>query len=148
MAAMFPQHYVRGIAIALFIGCGLKLLYDASRMSGTERLDGEQVEAVAALEQNPQAIIPSSARTIVIAAFTPTLIAEWGDRTQLATITLASSHHPYGVLLGAVLGHAICAAIAVICGNLIAERISERLITALGGALFIGFGILTAIETI
>jgi putative Ca2+/H+ antiporter (TMEM165/GDT1 family) len=51
------------------------------------------------------------------------------------------------VLLGAILGHAICAAIAVSCGKLIAGRISERLMTALGGALFIGFGILAAIES-
>lgn len=79
-------------------------------------------------------------------AFTLTFVAEWGDRTQIATITLASSHHPYGVLLGAILGHAICAAIAVACGKLIAGRISERLMTALGGALFIGFGILSAMD--
>jgi len=66
--------------------------------------------------------------------------------TQLATITLASANNPYGVLVGAILGHAICAAIAVTCGKLIAGRISERLLTAIGGILFIGFGILAALN--
>ncbi len=147
LASFFPTHYIRGIAIALFIGFGLKLLYDASRMSGKEIPDGEQAEALEAVEQREQGIATWSVRAVVMEAFTLTFVAEWGDRTQIATITLASSHHPYGVLLGAVLGHAICAAIAVACGKFIAGRISERLMTALGGALFIGFGILAAIES-
>ncbi len=147
IASFFPQHYVRGVAVALFIGFGLKLLYDASRMSGKETLDDEQAEAMEAVEQQEKGIVIWSARAVVMEAFTLTFIAEWGDRTQIATITLASSHHPYGVLLGAILGHAICAAIAVACGKLIAGRISERLMTALGGVLFIGFGILAAIES-
>lgn len=147
IASAFPQHYVRGIAVALFIGFGLKLLYDASRMSGKEPLDGEQAEALEAVEQREQGIATWSVRAVVMEAFTLTFIAEWGDRTQIATITLASAHHPYGVLLGAILGHAICAAIAVACGKLVAGRLSERLMTALGGALFVGFGILAALES-
>nr|WP_313887378.1 TMEM165/GDT1 family protein [Nodosilinea sp. LEGE 07088] len=82
-------------------------------MSGKETLDGEQTDALEAVEQREQGIATWSARAVVIEAFTLTFVAEWGDRTQIATITLASSHHPHGVLLGAILGHAICAAIAV-----------------------------------
>ncbi len=147
LVSFFPKHYVQGIAVILFIGFGLKLLYDASRMSGKETLDGEQAEALEAVNQREQGITTWSARAVVMEAFTLTFVAEWGDRTQIATITLSSSHHLYGVLLGAILGHAICAAIAVACGKLIAGRVSERLMTALGGALFIGFGILAAMES-
>jgi len=75
-------------------------------------------------------------------AFTLTFVAEWGDRTQLATITLASAHDALGVLLGAIGGHAMCAALAVMCGNLIAGRISERWLTAVGGSCFWGLGCL------
>jgi putative Ca2+/H+ antiporter (TMEM165/GDT1 family) len=146
IASFFPQHYVKGIAVALFIGFGLKLLYDASRMSGRDTLEGEQADALEAVEQREEGIATWSVRAVLMEAFTLTFIAEWGDRTQIATITLASSHHPYGVFGGAILGHAICAAIAVVCGKLIAGRISERLVTALGGVLFIGFGILTIME--
>ncbi|MEY2977359.1 MAG: TMEM165/GDT1 family protein [Prochlorotrichaceae cyanobacterium] len=146
LASFFPQRYVQGIAIALFIGFGLKLLYDASRMSGQETLEGEQAEALEVVKQGEQSIAVWSVRSILVEAFSLTFIAEWGDRTQIATITLASSHSAAGVLVGAILGHGICAAIAVVCGKLIAGRISERLITALGGVLFIGFGLLAAIE--
>lgn len=70
-----------------------------------------------------------------------TFTAEWGDRTQIATIALAATYQPLGVVLGATLGHAICTAIAVVGGRLIAGKISERMITAIGGCLFILFGL-------
>jgi len=146
VAAAFPQRYVQGVAAALFIGFGLKLLYDALKMSGAKGLMGEQADAQNAVEQKEKNVILWSARAVVVEAFTLTFIGEWGDRTQLATITLAAANNPYGVLLGATLGHAICAAIAVICGKLIAGRISERLLTGVGGALFLVFGAITLLE--
>ena len=81
---------------------------------------------------------------VLLEAFTLTFIAEWGDRTQLATIALAARYNPVGVVVGASLGHAICAAIAVIGGRIIAQRISERQLTFIGGCLFILFGIVAA----
>ena len=75
---------------------------------------------------------------------TLTFVAEWGDRTQLATLTLAATHSPLGVTVGATLGHAICAAIAVGSGKWIAGKLSERWLTAMSGALFLLFGILAA----
>jgi putative Ca2+/H+ antiporter (TMEM165/GDT1 family) len=146
VATIFPQHYVKGVAIALFLGFGFKLLYDASRMAGPDGLEDEQAEALEAVKLREQGIARWSIRAVLLEAFTMTFVAEWGDRTQLATITLAAAHNPLGVVIGASLGHAICAAIAVVCGKLIAGRISERLLTALGGALFIIFGLVAAIS--
>ncbi|WP_448381272.1 TMEM165/GDT1 family protein [Gloeomargarita sp.] len=146
VAALFPPRYVRGLAVALLLGFGLKLLYEASRMSGQATLAAEQEEARAVVEQKEQGVVTWSAGAVVMEAFTLTFVAEWGDRTQVATITLASAHHALGVLLGAICGHAMCAALAVVCGNLLAGRISERLLTALGGVLFLGFGMLAAWE--
>jgi putative Ca2+/H+ antiporter (TMEM165/GDT1 family) len=146
IVTVFPQHIVQAVAVALFFGFGAKLLYDANRMSYVGSGFSEEEEALEAVEQQEMGVMSWSPKKIVLEAFSLTFVAEWGDRTQIATVTLASSHHPYGVLLGAVAGHPICAAIAVVCGKLIAGRISERLMTALGGVLFIGFGILTALE--
>ena len=146
VATVLPQRYVESVAAALFLGFGLKLLYDAFKMSGDRGLAHEQADAQKAVEQKEKGIIAWSIRAVVVEAFALTFVGEWGDRTQLATITLAAANHPYGVLAGATLGHAICAAIAVICGKFIAGRISERLLTGIGGALFIVFGIVAISE--
>merc|ERR1719305_1122414 len=45
---------------------------------------------------------------LFVNCFTLTFIAEWGDRSQLATIVLAGINDVVGVILGGCLGHAIC----------------------------------------
>jgi putative Ca2+/H+ antiporter (TMEM165/GDT1 family) len=146
VVTLLPQHYVKAAAIALFFGFGFKLLYDASRMAPQVGMTEEQAEAEAAvagcgtLEKTGV-----MGRMIVLEALALTFVAEWGDRTQLATITLSTANHPLGVMLGATLGHAICAAIAVVAGRMVAGRLSERLLTALGGGLFVVFGVVLAI---
>lgn len=45
------------------------------------------------------------------------LFPEWGDRSQIATITLASHLDPIGVTIGAIAGHSVCTGLAVIGGE-------------------------------
>jgi Ca2+/H+ antiporter, TMEM165/GDT1 family len=140
-ASLLPQQYIHYAEIGLFLSFGLKLLYDAYKMpaeSGCEEVK-EAMETVNKVElKRKRKITP---REIVMQAFAMTFVAEWGDRTQFATITLAASYNPAGVTIGAIVGHSVCAAIAVLSGRLIAKRISERSMTALGGLLFLIFAI-------
>merc|ERR1712032_188362 len=78
---------------------------------------------------------------LFVNTFTLTFIAEWGDRSQLATIVLAGINNVVGVILGGCLGHAICTGGAVLAGALIARFISIRKITFLGALVFLGFAI-------
>ena len=43
--------------------------------------------------------------------------------------------------MGGVLGHIICTGLAVICGALIAKKISVRMVTLIGALVFIGFAV-------
>lgn len=149
-ASLLPPVYIYYAEITLFIAFGLKLLYDASKMSAAAdkaEVMEEMEEAKAAVEkadlQLPKQKTPLS---IILEAFVLTFMAEWGDRTQIATIALAAGNNIIGVTIGAILGHAICAAIAVIGGKMIAGKISERQLTFAGGCLFLIFGIVAAIE--
>jgi putative Ca2+/H+ antiporter (TMEM165/GDT1 family) len=108
----------------------------------------EHQEALETVEQRAHGDEAWSVGRILIETFSLTFVAEWGDRTQLATITLAAAHHPVGVVAGTTLGHGICAAIAVVCGKFLAGRISERLLTGIGGMLFIIFGLVAAFDRI
>jgi len=78
---------------------------------------------------------------VFLTCFTMTFLAEWGDRSQIATIALAAQKDAFGVTAGGIVGHAICTGVAVVAGKLLATRISERTISATGGALFLAFGI-------
>ncbi|NEQ47124.1 MAG: TMEM165/GDT1 family protein [Leptolyngbya sp. SIOISBB] len=157
VAALLPLQMVKWVAASLFIGCGVKLLYDAALMDSNGYLGDEQAAASDAIHNHSPGLssfglVPAFAQRlgtrIAARAFTLTLVAEWGDRTQLATITLAVTHHPVGVVLGATLGHSICAAIAVLCGKFCAGKLSERWLTGLSGALFVLFGAIAAFDAL
>lgn len=138
VAGLMPAPYVRGLEILLFLGFGLKLLYDASRMSDQPDLE-EQREAIDVVKQSEAKLKQHNGAAVITQAFGLTFVAEWGDRTQFATIALAAANNPYGVTVGAILGHAACAALAVLCGRMVCGRLSERTITAIGGGLFLLF---------
>ncbi|XP_037029469.1 transmembrane protein 165-like isoform X1 [Bradysia coprophila] len=78
---------------------------------------------------------------ILMQAFTMTFLAEWGDRSQLTTIILGAREDVYGVIVGGVLGHSICTGLAVIGGRMIAQRISVRTVTLVGGVVFLLFAL-------
>lgn len=80
---------------------------------------------------------------IAIQTFSMVFLAEWGDRSQLATIVLGAAQNPWGVALGASLGHAACSVIAVILGRALSKILSINTVTIMGGILFIAFAILT-----
>lgn len=138
-----PGHYVHLATIALFIGFGLKLLYEASRMP-EKPLNDEAADARDAIDNSLSKLTGRGG--VLTQSFVLTFLAEWGDRTQMTTVTLAASGNPVAVTTGAIAGHAICAVIAVMGGRLIAGRISERRLTMIGGGLFVLFGVVTAIE--
>ena len=146
--AFLPRKYTNYGAIALFLFFGAKLLWDAWRMEELPDSDAiEEAETAIAqsrknLQRHPQGW------AIVLETFILTFLAEWGDRTQIATIVLAAANNPVGVTIGAILGHAICALIAVLGGKFIAGRISERKVTAIGGMLFFVFAGVSLIEVI
>lgn len=86
--------------------------------------------------------IPST--YILSQAFVMTFLAEWGDRSQIATIALAASFNVYMVTIGALLGHLICTAAAVRLGEWISDKVTEKQVLTVGGIVFIISGICTA----
>jgi Ca2+/H+ antiporter, TMEM165/GDT1 family len=134
---------IQQVAALLFFLFGLKLLYESRRMSAQtdEEVRAKAAEAVEAGDRKFHQ--RNTFWKVVIESFVLTFVAEWGDRTQIATITLAASQNAIGVTLGSIVGHAICSLIAVWGGKMIAGRISERTITIVGGLLFILFAVLT-----
>ena len=95
-----------------------------------------------AAEQSESKAKEDTLNRVLAQAFTLTFLAEWGDRSQIATIALAAAREPFGVTLGASIGHAMCTGLAVIGGKLLASSISERTVLLVGGVLFCIFSVL------
>ncbi|AHB88059.1 membrane protein UPF0016 family [Thermosynechococcus sp. NK55a] len=145
---LLPREFTVSATILLFTFFGLKMLIQGWRMGNSPCEDECEaaVETVEKAEANLSRWGSNPAWAAFVEAFSLTLMAEWGDRTQIATITLAAASQAFGVALGAIAGHGICTAIAVLGGGLLAGRISERTLTLGGGALFLIFAIVTALQ--
>lgn len=80
-------------------------------------------------------------RAVVVSVAVAVFVAELGDKTQLATATLAAQGPPVAVWIGATIGIIAAGAVGVVVGRLIGARLPER-VTRIGSAvLFAVFGV-------
>jgi Ca2+/H+ antiporter, TMEM165/GDT1 family len=142
---LLPPQVIQIATVVLFLGFGVKLLWEAWKMA-PQNMGCDTGEAEDAIQKTQRQMILGLSPGVVMQAFGLTFMGELGDRTQFATIGLAAKYDTLGVTAGAMAGHVICAAIAVLGGRYIASHISERLLTAISGGLFIVFGLLAVIS--
>ena len=67
-------------------------------------------------------------------------LAELGDKTMLATITLATTQEPWGTWLGSTAGMVAADALAIAVGALLGSRLPERAIKIFAAGAFFLFG--------
>jgi putative Ca2+/H+ antiporter (TMEM165/GDT1 family) len=80
-------------------------------------------------------------RHVVLSVATAMFVAEVGDKTMLATATLAAQGSPVLVWIGATVGIILAGALGVLLGRWFGARLPER-VTRIGSAvLFAGFGL-------
>ncbi|KAG9414088.1 hypothetical protein AC1031_013297 [Aphanomyces cochlioides] len=151
------SHYAGAV---LFIVFGVKMLYDSREMNASgpsdelteveEELEGKKTAEDAGNAESgtvpttPSSVTADSTNAMVNVfsqGFVLTFLAEWGDRSQIATITLSAANDAIGVTLGAILGHSMCTGLAVVGGKLLASRISEKTVTIVGGVMFLLFAV-------
>lgn len=136
---------VNKCAFVLYTFFGCRLFYIAWRSKpGSSMQDevdevAEKIDVEKAPKGKIRRILSRVCTPIFLEAFVLTFLAEWGDRSQITTIALAAHKDPYGVTIGAIIGHAFCTSLAVIGGKILALKISQRLVAAVGGMLFIVF---------
>lgn len=82
--------------------------------------------------------------TVAIAFF----LAELGDKTQLATVSLSAKYGSFlGVWLGSTLGMVVADGIAIVAGAVAGKRLPQRAIRWLSAMVFILFGLATIART-
>ncbi|XP_038706903.1 GDT1-like protein 4 isoform X1 [Tripterygium wilfordii] len=162
---LISRKWTHHITTLLFFGFGLWSLWDGFRGDGEAeelaeveaKLDAEwkankgttkvSSKADDDLKKKRRQFLSQFFSPIFLKAFSITFFGEWGDKSQLATIGLASDENPFGVVLGGVLGQALCTTAAVLGGKSLASQISEKLVALSGGVLFLVFGIQSFLST-
>jgi len=78
---------------------------------------------------------------IFFASFWVIFVAELGDRTQLATLTLSTeSKKPVMVFFASVLGYAVVMLLTILIGGVLVKYIPQHYIKIASGGLFIVLG--------
>merc|ERR1719265_1566578 len=143
---LISQEAVHHCATILYCFFGLRLMYIGA-LGEEEDKDEEFEEIENTLKETESISTKGSASRvftkicspIFLQALTLTFLAEWGDRSQIATISLAEHQKALGVIIGAIVGHTICTSLAVFGGEWLGKRISQRFVAFAGGFLFLLF---------
>jgi Ca2+/H+ antiporter, TMEM165/GDT1 family len=80
-------------------------------------------------------------RFVLLAVISSFVLAELGDKTMLATVTLASDHNWAGVWIGATAGMVLADGVAIAVGAVMHKRLPERFLHSLASVLFLVFGL-------
>ena len=119
---VLPTRWVNLVAALAFFG------FAAWTLRGDSLSDQERGRA--------QQTARSAFLTVGLAFF----LAELGDKTMLATITLATQHGWVGVWIGSTLGMVLADALAIVIGRQLGTRLPERAVRYGAAALFVLFG--------
>ncbi|GLT34488.1 hypothetical protein SLA2020_089980 [Shorea laevis] len=156
---LISRKWTHHITTLLFFGFGLFSFWDGIKEGGeaeelaeveakldadwkdNTRTTKEANKAKDELKKKQRPFLTQFFSPIFLKAFSITFFGEWGDKSQLATIGLAADENPFGVVLGGIVGQALCTTAAVLGGKSLASQISEKFVAISGGVLFIVFGI-------
>ena len=122
LGSALPTGWIAAVAAVAFVGFGAWTLR-GDRLSADERTKAER-----------------STGSAVVASSVAFFLAELGDKTMLATITLATQYGWFGVWIGSTLGMVAADALAIVVGRQLGRRLPERLVQVGAAVLFFVFG--------
>jgi Ca2+/H+ antiporter, TMEM165/GDT1 family len=124
------------VTLLQLVGGAIFLAFAAWTVLGREE-DDDDIEAMAAARPNTRTALRAAA--IVTGTF---VLAELGDKSMLATLTLATQAEPMATWFGATLALVGVSLIAIAVGRQLGTRIPGRLLRYVSAAAFAIFGLL------
>ena len=128
--AALPTDWISLIAGVAFLGFGAWTLR-GDRLTEEEKRKAER-----------------GGRSAVIAVGVAFFLAELGDKTMLATITLATKYGWFGTWLGSTLGMVAADALAILVGRMLGRHLPERTIRYGAAVLFAICGLWLIFEAV
>ncbi len=140
-ATYLPRTLIQSVALVIFLVGAVVLFRSAP---GAEAEEKEQEEEFAS-----RATESRTGLQAVTTSFLVLFAAEWGDLSQLLTISMIARYgHPVSVFLGAWGALLVVSGIAVLAGRLLLRKIRLSLIHYLGAGVCVVLAAVTAVELI
>jgi Ca2+/H+ antiporter, TMEM165/GDT1 family len=140
-AASFLPDTVVHVAAALMFGIGAVILLREARAH--EAAEGEEEEDFAAKAGDAQGY------KVILTSFLVLFAAEWGDLSQLFTITLVARYEdPVGVFVGALGALMTVSALAVLVGRQLLRWIPLHVLHYVGAGVCLVLSALTVYELV
>lgn len=92
------------------------------------------------LDDEEAARATQTSRSVILAVGGAFFLAELGDKTMLATITLATNHGLFGTWIGSTIGMVAADALAIVVGQQLGTRLPERAVRLGAAVSFLAFG--------
>lgn len=128
-----PQRPVQAVAGLLFVGFGIWTL----------REGGEDDE-----DDDHETADTRGDRGAWLTTYLSFLAAEFGDKTMLATVTLATTRGALPTWLGATLGMTLASGAAIVVGSRARTRLPERTVRWVAAGLFLVLGGLLLVDAL
>jgi putative Ca2+/H+ antiporter (TMEM165/GDT1 family) len=123
-----PEDLVRGVAAVIFLAGAVILAREAPKA------DEEEQETEA--EFAAKATVRKTGSAAVLASFLVLFAAEWGDLSQLLTISLVGKYgHPVSVFVGAWGALLVVSGLAVLAGRYLLRMVRLSVIHYIGAAV-------------
>ncbi len=128
LGAAIPARPISVVAAVAFVGFGIWTL------RGDQLTDADEARAA------------RGGRHAILAVALVFFLAELGDKTMLATITLATRDGLLGTWLGSTVGMVAADALAIVVGRALGARLPERAIRVGAAVAFFAFAVLLLAE--
>jgi putative Ca2+/H+ antiporter (TMEM165/GDT1 family) len=139
LATYLPENLIKSVALAIFL-IGAVVLFKSA--PGADAEEKEQEEEFAAKATDARTGLKA-----VLASFLVLFAAEWGDLSQLLTISMVAKYgHPVSVFIGAWGALLTVSGLAVLSGRVLLQHVRLSVIHYLGAAVCLVLAGVTAWE--
>ncbi|MGZ4476098.1 MAG: TMEM165/GDT1 family protein [Nocardioides sp.] len=140
VATLLPADLVHTVAALMFLA-GAVILFREGRAAAKEAVEGAETE-----DEFAEKAKPATGMRQIFASFMVLFAAEWGDLSQLLTISLvARNHHPVSILIGALGALLVVSGLAVVVGKQLLKWISLHVLHFAGAVICLALGIYTLV---
>ena len=141
LATLLPDVLIRSVAFLIFLIGAIVLVRTAP---GADAAEKEQEEEYAA-----KATVQRSFPKAIVASFLVLFAAEWGDLSQLLTISFVTKYNDLlSVFLGAWVALLTVSGLAVLAGRVLLRYMKLSLLHYIGGAVCAVLAAITLVEVI